>query len=427
MQKYNKRKVITINLGIDTRLFNDIYLPYITDYSHRYNVYYGGRSSGKSYFIVDKLVIKALSSKRKMLFMMKNDNKVEDTVWRMLLDTLVKFKQYDSIANKKGINKSNHTVTFNNGSWIKCVGLQEPERIKGYVNIDTVWMEECTNFTVEDVEIVDGTIRGKAKDKEIYFSFNPVSKQNWVYKYFGFDTGILPEDTFILKSVYKDNKWCDDATIKRLERLKERNLARYKIEAEGDFATLDKLVIPYYTVDYFDWKEKLTEDNGDRRFLALGGDFGFQDPTALICSIVDDKNKKLYIFDEHYQRAMLNPDIARMIMAKGFQKEKIFFDSAEPKSTQEIRKLGITRIVPCKKRKGSISNGLKKILEYEIIVHPSCVHIRDEFDNYCYKKDKQTGEYTSEPLDNGYCHLVDALRYSLQIVRKKANILTVKL
>jgi len=408
-------------------MFNEVYLPYLTDYSNRYNVFYGGRSSGKSYFIIDRLIIKALSSKRKMLFMMKQDNRVEDTVWRMLLDTLVKFKLYDEISKKKGINKSNHTVTFTNGSWIKCVGLQEPERIKGYVNIDTVWMEECTNFTAEDVELVDGTIRGKAKDKEIYFSFNPVSKQNWVYKYFGFDTGIVPEDTFILKTTYKDNKWCDDSTIKRLQRLKERNPSRYKIEAEGDFATLDKLVIPHYKVDYFDWQEKLTEDNGDRRFLALGGDFGFQDPTALICSVVDDKNKILYIFDEHYQRAMLNPDIARMIMAKGFHKEKIFFDSAEPKSIQEIKKLGITKITPCRKGKGSIANGLKKILEYEIIVHPSCVHMQDEFDNYCYKKDKQTGEYTSEPLDNGWCHLVDALRYSLQIVKKKANILTVRL
>lgn len=358
---------------------------------------------------------------------MKQDNKVEETVWRMLLDSLVKFKLYDKISKKKGINKSNHTVTFPNGSWIKCVGLQEPERIKGYVNIDTVWMEECTNFTAEDVELVDGTIRGRVKNKEIYFSFNPVSKQNWVYKYFGFDTGITPEDAFILKTTYKDNKWCDDATIKRLERLKERNPSRYKIEAEGDFATLDKLVIPHYNVEEFDWKEKLYEDNGDRRFLALGFDFGFQDPNGFICSVVDDKNNKLYIFDEHYQRAMLNPDIARMILSKGFQKEKIFCDCAEPKSIQELRKLGIAKATPCRKGKGSIANGLKKILEYKIIVHPSCVHMQSEFDNYCYKKDKQTGEYTSEPLDNGWCHLVDALRYSLQIVKKKAKILAVSL
>ena len=179
-------------------------------------------------------------------------------------------------------------------------------------------------------------------------------------------------------------------------------------------------------MEKFDWKEKLVEDNGDRRFLALGLDLGWQDPNALICSVVDDKNKKLYIFDEHYQRAMLNSDIARMIMTKGYAKEKIFCDN-EPKTIAEFKKLGIIHATRAKKGGGSIINGIKKILEYEIIVHPSCIHIQDEFDNYSYKKDKQSGEYTPEPLDNGWCHLIDALRYSLQIVKKKANILTVKL
>lgn len=410
-----------INIQLSPKLFNTVYLPFLSDYSHRYNIYYGGRASGKSYFIADKLIIKALTFQSKMLFLLKQDNRVEDTVWRMALDSLMKFQMYD----KCKINKSNHTIELPNGSWIKCVGLQEPERIKGYVNVDTVWMEEATNFTSDDFELTDGTIRGSAKYKELYLSFNPVTRQNWVYKYFGFDTNIVPEDTFILKTTYKDNKWCDSATIARLERLKERNPSRYKIEAEGDFATLDKLVIPSYDVQEFDWKEKL--HSGNRTFLALGCDFGYQDPTAFIGSVVDDDEKVLYIFDEYYQRGMLSTDIARMITDKGFRKERIFFDCAEPKSIQEIKRLGIERATPCKKGKDSIKHGIQKILQYRIVVHPACVHVVDEFENYSYKKDKNTGEYTSEPLDNGYCHLIDALRYSLQIVKKKATILRAKL
>lgn len=412
-----------INIKLTKDLFNEVYLPHLFDYSHRYNVYYGGRSSGKSYFIVDKLIIKAVNQKCRMLFMMKTGNKVEDTVWRMALDTLHKLKLYDQCK----INKSVFTIELPNGSWIKCMGLDDPEKAKGQVNIDTVWLEECTNFTVDDVELIDGTIRGKSKNKEIYFSFNPVSKQNWVYTYFGFDRGVIPDDTFILKTTYKDNKWCDEGTVKRLERLKERNPARYKIEADGDFATLDKLVISKYVVEAFDWKEKLNEDKGFRRFLALGSDFGYQDPTTLVCSVVDDENKKLYIFDEHYKRGMLNTDIARMIMLKGFHKERIYFDCAEPKSIRELKQLGISRATPCKKGKDSIKHGIQKLLQYEIIVHPNCVHVIEEFDNYSYKKNKETGEYTNEPLDNGWCHCVDALRYSLQIVRKKAKLLDVKL
>ena len=161
-----------INIQLSPKLFNTVYLPFLSDYSHRYNIYYGGRASGKSYFIADKLIIKALTFQSKMLFLLKQDNRVEDTVWRMALDSLMKFQMYD----KCKINKSNHTIELPNGSWIKCVGLQEPERIKGYVNVDTVWMEEATNFTSDDFELTDGTIRGSAKYKELYLSFNPVTR-----------------------------------------------------------------------------------------------------------------------------------------------------------------------------------------------------------------------------------------------------------
>ena len=412
---------IFLEIVITKELFNEAYLPYLFDYSRRYEVYYGGRSSGKSYFIVDKLVIKGLNSKRRMLFLMKEGNKVNDTVWQMLKDSLYKFQ----IFGRCKINKSEHSVELPNGTWIKCLGCDDPEKLKGQVNITDVWFEEATKFTLDDFELADGTIRGKADDKQIFVSFNPVSKQNWVYDYFGFSAGVTPPDTLILKTTYKHNRWCDAATINRLERLKERNPIRYKIEAEGDFATLDRLVIPRYEKEDFNWLEKL--HSGNRTFLCIGVDFGFNDPTALVASVADEDTKTLWIFDEHYERGMLNADIARMIHAKGFQKEIIYFDSAEPKSIQEVREGGVTRARKASKGRGSIISGIKKLLEYRIVVHPNCQHLIDEFDNYCYKKNKNTGEYTEEPLDNGWNHEIDALRYSLQCIKSKAKIIGVKL
>ena len=47
----------TIHLNIDESVFLPCYQPYITDYSYRYNVYYGGRGSGKTIFVMDKLLI----------------------------------------------------------------------------------------------------------------------------------------------------------------------------------------------------------------------------------------------------------------------------------------------------------------------------------------------------------------------------------
>lgn len=398
-------------------MFNDVYRPHLFDYSHRYNVYYGGRASGKSYFLSDKLCIKGLNDKRRMLFLMKQGNKVKDTIWQLFINSLHKFKIYD----KCKINKTDFTIELPNGTYIKMTGMDDPEKAKGFVDIDTIWLEECTAFTVDDVELLDGTLRGAKKDKEMYFSFNPISKANWVYKYFGFDTGIVPPDTFILHTNYTHNKWCDQATINRLLRLKERNPARYRIEALGDFATLDKLVFDY-TVEEFELKDVVT----DKTIALFGLDFGFvNDPTAFICSIADLDNMKLYIFDEHFQRGMLNGDISRMIKAKGYAKEQIIADAAEQKSIEEIRKDGVPRIRRCRKGKGSINHGIVKLKEFDIIVHPRCENIIQEFDNYAWKKDKN-GEYTNVPIDE-WNHGIDALRYSIQSIKKKAKILDVKL
>ena len=41
-----------VNIRISKRVFNDIYLPYL-DNDDRYLVFYGGGSSGKSYFIAE--------------------------------------------------------------------------------------------------------------------------------------------------------------------------------------------------------------------------------------------------------------------------------------------------------------------------------------------------------------------------------------
>jgi len=190
----------------------------------------------------------------------------------------------------------------------------------------------------------------------------------------------------------------------------------------GEFVTLDKLVYSY-TVEEFDYKEILKKPN---TMLILGLDFGYiNDPSALVAGIVDDDNMKLYIFDEYSRKGMLNNEIAQMIKDKGYAKEIIIADSAERKSIDEIKKLGVTRIKPARKGAGSIMQGIQKINQYEIIIHPNCTNIQDEMDNYSYKKDKVTGEYLNIPIDS-WNHLCDALRYGIQLVKKKVKALNIR-
>lgn len=173
--------------------------------------------------------------------MNKQTSGIKDKVWKELKDAISFFKldQYFEF------NQTEYRATCKlNGTQFRCMGLDEPEKAKALSNVSDVYLDELNQFTQDDFELLDGTVRSTKFNLplQIYGSFNPVSKQNWVYRYFGFDSGNYPPNTFIHHSTYKDNKYCDQSYIDRMELMKTRNPTRYKIEAEGQFATLEKLV-----------------------------------------------------------------------------------------------------------------------------------------------------------------------------------------
>lgn len=392
-----------------------IYQPYIEDYSHRYNVYWGGRGSGKTKFIMQKLMIKGLKEKRLILLMRKETNKLRDSVWKELITVISDFhleKYFD-------INKTEFRATCKlNGTEFKCLGLDEPEKIKGFAEMSDVFMDEITAFNEDDIELIDGTLRSTSYDLplQMYFAFNPISKTNFVYKYFGFDTGVTPPDTFILHSTYLDNPFLNESYLKRMENMKERNYNRWKIEALGEFVTLDKLVFTNWRVEDFD-------HTAIKGALCVGLDFGFvNDPSAIVASILDEANKRLYVFKEWGDTNKTNADLVKVIESLGFAKSTIIADAAEPKSIAEIKKGGIQKIKACTKGPDSIIHGIQKLQNYEIIVHPSCTGIVTEFENYSWQKDKKTNEYINKPVDM-FNHFIDALRYSLQCVAAKLKTL----
>ena len=396
----------TINLNISKQIFCPIYLPYLYDYSKRYNVYYGGRASGKTKFIMQKLLIKGLRERRTILLMRKQTTQLRDSVWKEMLQTISDFHLLDYFS----INKTEFRITCNiNGTEFKCLGLDEPEKIKGFADISDVFMDEVTGFNKEDVELIDGTLRSpKFKlPLQMYFSFNPISKANFVYTYFGFDTGIVPPNTFILKSTYLDNPFLGANVAERYEALKQRDYQRWQIEALGDFVSLDRLVFQNVKVEEFNHADIKGQ-------LICGLDYGFvNDISAFVASLLDEENKKLYVFKIWGDTNKTNQELANIIKAMGFSKSVIIADCAEQKSIEEMRREGIIKIKPSVKGADSIIHGIQKLQQYEIIVHPDCEGIITEFQNYAWQKDKQSGEYINKPID-AFNHYIDALRYSLQ-------------
>lgn len=397
-----------INLRIKPSVFCPIYYPYLLDYQYRYNVFYGGRASGKTKFIMQKLLIKGLKEKRTILLMRKQTTQLRDSVWKEILQVIDDFH----LSQFFTVNKTEFRITcLINGTEFKCLGLDEPEKIKGFADISDVFLDEVTGFNQEDVELIDGTLRSpKFKlPLQMYFSFNPISKANFVYKYFGFDTGITPPNTFILKSTYLDNPFLGENVAERYEALKQRDYRRWQIEALGDFVSLDKLVFQNYKVEEFDH----TKINGT---LLCGLDYGFvNDISAFVASLLDEENKKIYVFKIWGDTNKTNDELSNIIKSMGFGKSLIIADCAEQKSIEEMKRAGILRIKPSVKGADSIIHGIQKLQQYDIIIHPSCEGIITEFENYSWQKDKQSGEYINKPIDS-FNHYIDALRYSLQCV-----------
>ena len=409
---------MTIKLNINpSKVFNRHIYDHLFDYDTFTEVHYGGASSGKSHGVFQKIVIKALKDwkkPRKILVLRKVGATVRDSVFADVQATL----SYFGILNMCKINMSAFRIELPNGAEFIFKGMDNPEKIKSIKGISDVVMEEASEFTLDDYTQLTLRLRDKAhKQKQIYLMFNPVSKANWVYNAFFVKK---PKNTVVYQTTYKDNRFLDALTRENIEELANRNEAYYKIYALGEFATLDKLVFPKYT------KALLNKDDLRQITSYFGLDYGFiNDPSAFMHVKIDDDRKRLYVVEEYVKKGLTNDKIAESITALGYAKEPIRADSAEKKSNQELRNLGIGRVIDVKKGAGSVMQGIQYLLQYEWIVDERCVKTIEELENYTWKKDKATNEYINEPVDS-YNHCLDAIRYAIQDKITKSKIKTFK-
>lgn len=335
------------------------------------------------------------------------------------------------------------------GQKILFRGLDDPMSITS-ITVESgflcwVWFEEFFQVASEqDFDMVDGSIRGALPDhlwKQITGTMNPWNEKHWIKARFfdatcpecshvGERTGasftcpkcnhVAPSDpnVFTLKTDYRCNEFLDDADIRFFDEMKKKNPRRYQVEGLGNWGVAEGTVYDNWQEMDFDVAEIVKKRPHVQS--AFGLDFGYTaDPTAFVGTLVDEKAKEIYIFDEHYQRGMLNNEIAEMLKYKGRAKEEIVADSAEPKSIAELKKYGIARIKAARKGKDSIANGIQFLRQFKIFVHPSCVNVLLELNNYAFET--KAGAITNTPSDS-YNNLMDALRYAVERFLVKSQI-----
>lgn len=271
-----------------------------------------------------------------------------------------------------------------------------------------VWIEEAYEISNEDdFNKLDMSIRGEVPEgyfKQITLTFNPWSATSWLKKRF-FDEP--DDDTFTKTTTWQCNEWLDDADRKIFLKMKDQNPRRYRIEGDGDWGIAEGLIYTKVRIEEFDIDTVRKIPNIKSAFNL---DFGFTDPNAFVCEMVDNTNQIIYVFDEWYKTGVTNKIIAQQIKDMGYGGQKIICDSAEPKSIAELQEEGI-QAEPSRKGKDSVNHGIQLIQNYTIIVHPKCVEFSKEIQNYCWAKDKDR-KPTDKP-DHEFSHGMDSMRYGV--------------
>ncbi|MDF2485676.1 MAG: hypothetical protein K0R46_1844 [Herbinix sp.] len=409
---------MAINLDIDPKVFNEIYLKYQFHNNNRYQIYFGGSSSGKSFSLAQRTVLDVLGGKRNYLVV----RNVQSTIKRSCLNEITKAINAFNLREYFDINKTDMIITCNlNDMQILFCGLDDVEKVKSITPkkgvITDIWVEEATECERSDIKQLDKRLRGRSEViKRLTLSFNPILKDHWIYEeYFGIwedDKQYIEKDnTSILKTTYKDNHFLTPDDIAALEN--ETDKYYYEVYTLGNWGTLGAVIFKNWRVEDFSDIEP-TFDN-----YRHGIDWGFaEDPFAYIKSHYDKMRKRLYICDEIEAVDLLNSQSAPMVKEKA-GRDRVTCDCAEPKSVAEYKTLGINA-KGAKKGQGSVEYGIKFLQGLEIIVHPRCKCFKTEINKYKYKEDKN-GNVLPVPVDKDN-HLIDGLRYSLEDDMKQASV-----
>lgn len=383
---------------------------------HTHYWFKGGRGSTKSSFISIEIVLNIMKDAK--LGIMSNAlilRRVKDTLSESVRDQIKWAIDILGVSEEWHVPESKLTITYKpTGQVIRFKGADNPKKVKstkvpkGYIKY--IWYEEVDEFeSYEKIRNINQSLMRGGSKFFVFYSFNPPeSQRNWT------NMEVLEEraDKFIHHTTYLTVpiEWLGEQFIIEAEHLKKVNLTKYEHDYLGYVTGTGGEVFNNITV------REITDDEirvFDR--LKNGLDFGYAaDPLAYLLMHYDKTRKRLYIFGEIYKIKLSNSNAVKEIKKLNPLNKRITADSAEPRTINEFKTLGLN-IAGAKKGPDSVEHGIKFLSEEleEIIIDPvRCPNTKREFLGYELEKDKDgnfKGEYPDK--DN---HTIDAARYGME-------------
>ena len=364
----------------------------------RINVVYGGAGSGKSYTIAQYLIIdKFLQGRdKRILTVRKTLPALRITAYQLVLDLLAEY----GIPYKQ--NKSEMTLFFKNNQWL-FKSLDDPEKIKSY-EANYCWIEEATEVTHNDYMQLDLRLRRQTDGiNQMFLSFNPISKLNWIY------TELIAKDVDlgINHTTYLNNPFLSEAYIKRLTGLVDVDETFHQVYALGEWGVLRNTIYSNYKI--VDTFPKTFDE------VIYGLDFGYNNESALV--EIGIKDEVPYLRELLYRTGLTTPDLIGQLDSLKIDKQaKIYGDSEDPDAIEQVYRAGYN-IHPCKKGKGSVKSGIDYCKSRRLFIHQESANLIAELQSYKWREDKN-GNVLDEPV-KFKDHLCDAFRYALFSHRHK--------
>ena len=387
----------------------------------RYIVMKGSAGSGKSYDTAQNYILRLMQDKgRNLVAMRKSDITNRDSTFAELTGAI-----YRMFGDKADLYWKINTSPLQlickaNGNKIIFRGMNDEkqrEKLKSITfqngKLTDVWLEEATEFTQQDVEIIDDRLRGELPPGQFYqirMTFNPVNKNHWIKKVF-FD--ISDPNVLTHHSTYLNNRFIDDAYRSRMERRKLVDPEGYQIYGLGEWGEIGGLILQNWEV------ADISQNLQDYDDIAIGQDFGFNHANAIL--VLGWKDDNIYILDELYVYEKDMAEIIELAIEQGIPKDRTMFcDSAEPDRIAMWQKAGF-RARKVKKEKTAHSKYQAVQIDWmkqrKIYIHPHCTNTIKEISQWKWKKDERTGDYLDEPVpfqDDA----MSALRYGVELWRK---------
>ena len=412
---------------IDPIIFNEIYIPYLTNLD-RTLILFGGAGSGKSWFISQRAVIDVMRGDRNYLIARQVARTIRTSVFAQICRTISEWG-VDELFN---INKSDFLITCTNGCQIAFIGLDDPEKIKSIVPAKGAWtdvvIEETTECDKNAVKLLFLRQRGgdESIPKRITLVFNPILRAHWLFtEYFstiGWKNDQIEyhgDGISILRTWYIHNRFLTQSDVDDL--LGETDKYYSDVFTYARWGVLGHVIFTNWRVanlsdatsaDYLPEAQRTNHCNGL--------DFGFSsDPAALWVAHYDKAHKTIYLYDELYEKGLTNDVLAERIKSKiGIEMipgsleprtQLVTCDSAEPKSIAELGQYGVSA-VPAQKGKDSVAFGIQWLQQQTIIMDTKCINAQNEFRQYHWKEDAG-GNALPIPVDRND-NLIDAARYA---------------